>query len=102
MNDNKVLLLILEELRTTRALQAAQYKTLLNAEYAIDVNSAYPAEMLKARYGPKPEPVTLCEQALYSHAEGHGNMVHRCNRPKNNHQAHTTSMYGTPINWYSA
>ena len=69
---------------------------------AITKNTQAQNETLEQRYGPKPEQTTLCEQALYSYANGHGNMVHRCNRPKNNHQAHTTSMYGTPINWYSA
>ncbi len=102
MKNNELLTLILDEMQTMRALQSAQYKTQLNTTYALDVNSAYPAEMLKAQYGPKPEPVTTCEQSLYSHVEGHGNLVHHCKRPNKHAGAHITSMYGTEIKWDAA
>jgi len=67
---------------------------------AVNANTRERQETLEQRYGPKPEPVTHCEQALYSHAQKHENMVHRCKLSTEHAGAHTTSMYGTPINWY--
>ena len=68
---------------------------------AITKNTQAQNETLKQRYGPKPEQTTLCEQALYSYANGHGNMVHLCKRPNKHEGPHITTMYGTEINWHT-
>ena len=91
MKNNEVLTQILDELRIlnqrTTKTDTLDKKRILNAEYG------------KAETG---NLVTLCQAAIYSTVEGHGNLLHRCKLPYKHAKEHITSMYGIEINWYNA
>ena len=88
MKNNEVLTQILDELRI---LNQRNTRT----------DTLDKKRTLNAVYG-KPETgnlVTLCQVAIYSKVEGHGNLVHRCKLPNKHAGEHITSMYGTEIKW---